>query len=1049
MPFTIRVHSVFHPWLLTVLAVAVSSLARGEEAKPDPKMEFDPAHAEKMKEGLELFKGQVRQILVKSCVECHGGAEVESGLDLATRKALLRGGSKGPAVVAGKSRDSNMWRFIAHKEDPKMPDGADKLPEDQIAAVAKWIDLGAPFDAPLVPNPRDPDRWTATVIKDDARNFWSFQPLVRRNPPAVKNAAWVRSPMDAFVLAKLEEKGLTPNGPAEKRLLIRRAYFDLIGLPPTPAEVEAFGKDNDPEAYPKLLDRLLENPHYGERWGRHWLDAARFAESHGFEQDYDRPYAFHFRDFVIKALNQDMPYNQFVRWQIAGDEIEPENPLAMMATGFLGAGVFPTQITANEVERSRYDAIDDMAATTSNAMLGFSIGCARCHDHKFDPIPQADYYRFVSTFTTTVRSNLDINMDPAPYLAAKVTWDKEHAPLTEAISKFEKEQLPGRLAEWEKTSAAEYRTKNKWVILDVAEMKSAGGATLTKQPDGSVLATEKNPDFDTYTFTAKTSLRGITGIRLEALSHPSLVKGGPGRAENGNIDLTNLIVKVKPNSGGEEMVVKLQNPQATFEQPNLFIKFAIDEDKKSGWAVDPQFGKDHAAVFETAEELGMDGGVTLTFTLEFNGNNKHNIGRPRLSVTTVQKPLTLDAGGIPANVAAVLDTPADKRTPEQTSALLKWYGTLDPEWQKLNQPVLDHLAKAPKPNMTQVMVCSEGVTPIRHHTQGGDFLNETHFLKRGDCDQKMGVATQSFPQILMTAPEKEKKWIVSPPPGAKTSFRRLSMANWITDTEQGGGQLLARVIVNRLWQHHFGRGIVGTPNDFGVQGERPTHPELLDYLATELIQGGWKLKAMHKQLMLTSTYMQSSQFDEADSKIDPENTWLWRHTPRRMEAEIVRDNLLAVSGTLDATMFGAGSLEETHKRRSIYFMIKRSKLIPMMQLFDQPEPLVSVGGRPSTTIAPQALMFMNNPQVRLYAHNFAKKLLPAYEKSAADAVKQGYLTATSRQPDEGELADAIAFLAAQQKSYESLPDKQAQAKELALADFCQVLFGLNEFVYVE
>src|SRR5947207_7819251 len=334
-----------------------------------------------------------------------------------------------------------------------------------------------------------------------------------------------------------EGKGLARSAEAEGRVLVRRAWFDLVGLPAGADEWESGRGGEGEKEYGAVIDRLLASPHYGERWGRHWLDAARFAESHGFEQDYDRPYAFHFRDFVIKALNQDMPYNQFVRWQLAGDEIEPGNPLAMMATGFLGAGVFPTQITANEVEPSRYDAIDDMAATTSNAMLGFSIGCARCHDHKFDPIPQADYYRFVSTFTTTVRSNLDINMDPAPYLAAKAVWDKEHAPLAEALSKFEKEQLSARLAEWEKSQAAEYRAKNKWMILDVAEMKSAGGATLTKQPDGSILASDKNPDFDTYTFVAKTTLRGITGIRLEALAHPSLVKGGPGRAENGNIDL--------------------------------------------------------------------------------------------------------------------------------------------------------------------------------------------------------------------------------------------------------------------------------------------------------------------------------------------------------------------------------------------------------------------------------------------------------------------------------------------------------------------------------
>ncbi len=1046
--------SLFCPAAYAVVALCATGFCHApaglaEETKVDQKMEFDPAHVEKMKEGIDLFKKQVRQVLTKSCVECHGGAEVESGLDLATRKGLIRGGSKGPAVVAGKSRDSNMWRFIAHKEDPKMPDGGDKLPDEDIAAIAHWIDLGAPYDAPLVDNPRDPDSWTATVVANDARKFWSFQPLARTNPPSVQQADWVRTPVDAFVLAKLEEKGLAPNGLAEKRTLIRRAYFDLIGLPPTPEEIQQFLEDTDPEAYSKLIDKLLENRHYGERWGRHWLDAARFAESHGFEQDYDRPYAFHYRDFVIKALNQDLPYDQFVRWQLAGDEIEPENPLAMMATGFLGAGVFPTQITANEVERTRYDALDDMASTTSSAMLGLSVGCARCHDHKFDPIPQADYYRFLATFTTTVRGNLELNLDPAPYKAAKAAFDAEHAPLVAAREKFEREQLPARLAEWEHNSAAEFRKVNQWMVLDFAEMKSAGGATLTRQEDGSILAGGTNPDFDTYTLTTKADLRGITGIKLEALAHPSLVKGGPGRADNGNIDLTNFVVKIKPSAGGEERVVKLQNPQATFEQPSLLVKFAIDEDKKSGWALDPQFGQDHTALFETGEDLGIDSEATLTFRLEFNGNNKHNIGRFRLSLSKLPRPLSLQSGGISAAVAAVLDTPQEKRTAEQVAALLKWYATLDPEWQKLNQPVQEHLAKQPKPALTQVMVCSEGVTPIRHHTQGGDFLNETHFLKRGDCDQKMGVATQGFLQVLMTAPEKEQKWQVTPPQGAHTSYRRRSLANWITDTEQGSGHLLARVIANRLWQHHLGRGIVATPNDFGVQGERPTHPELLDWLASELIARGWKLKSMHKLLMTSAVYMQSSQFDEADAKIDPENNYLWRITPRRLEAEIVRDNLLAVSGTLDPTMFGPGSLEETHQRRSIYFMIKRSKLIPMMQLFDQPEPLVSIGGRPSTTIAPQALMFMNNPQVRIYAHNFAKKLLPALERSPAEAIRQGYLTATGHDPDDGELADATAFLEAQQKSYAAAPDKAGQARELALADFCQVLFGLNEFVYVE
>jgi uncharacterized protein DUF1553 len=347
----------------------------------------------------------------------------------------------------------------------------------------------------------------------------------------------------------------------------------------------------------------------------------------------------------------------------------------------------------------------------------------------------------------------------------------------------------------------------------------------------------------------------------------------------------------------------------------------------------------------------------------------------------------------------------------------------------------------------KIMVCSEGVTPIRHHTQGADFFPETCFLKRGDCDQKMGVAQQGFLQVLMAAPEREKHWQVAPPEGCTTSYRRRSLANWITDTEYGAGQLLARVIVNRLWQHHFGRGIVATPNDFGVQGARPTHPELLDWLAGELIREGWRLKPIHKLIMTSATYMQSGQFDAADARIDPENIWLWRRAPQRLEAEVIRDSLLAVSGTLDPTMFGPGTLDEGHTRRSIYFMIKRSKLVPMMQLFDQPEPLVSVGGRPSTTIAPQALAFLNSPHIRGYAHNFARRLLPADKKSPADAVKQGYQAAIGREPDEEELSAAVEFVAAQQQSYAAAG--KTDARELALADFCQVLFGLNEFVYVE
>ncbi|RIK74990.1 MAG: hypothetical protein DCC68_22010, partial [Planctomycetota bacterium] len=895
--------------------------------------------------------------------------------------------------------------------------------------------------------------WTERTVAPDARNFWSFQPLKVVEPPAVKNEAWPRTPIDRFVLAKLEEKGLRPNEPADRRTLVRRAYYDLIGLPPTPEEIDAFVKDDSPEAYRKLIDRLLESPHYGERWGRHWLDVARFAESHGFEQDYDRPFAYHFRDFAIEALNRDMPYDQFVRWQLAGDELAPDDPLALKATGFLGAGVFPTQITANEVERTRYDALDDMAATTGVAFLGLTVGCARCHDHKYDPIPQADYYRFISTFTTTVRGNIDVNLDPDGYRAAKEAFDREHAPLAAALAAYERDELPGKFAAWETNRPP--LVQNGWIVLDAADFKSQGGATLAKQPDGSLLASGTNPQFDTYAISARIGSAAITGVRVEALADESMVKLGPGRASNGNFALTDLKVHVAPaNNPADAKPLALSNPRATFEQKGLPVAATIDGDAKSAWAVDPQFGKNHAAIYDAAEPpqtVAADakkesGERIVTFTLKFENNAGHNIGRLRLSITSAPAPLSFD-GGTPAEIVALLDLPGDNRSAEQQAALLKWFAPQDEGWKSKNAAVQAHLAKAPQPNTVKMMVCSEGVTPIRHHTQGADFFNETYFLRRGNCDAKEGVATPSFLQVLMQLPDGADRWRQKPPAGARTSFRRASLANWITDTDRGAGHLLARVIVNRLWLHHFGRGIVATTSDFGKQGTPPTHPEMLDYLAGELIRGGWKLKPLHRLMMTSSVYMQSGAHDADHAKVDPENVWLWRRTTQRLEAEVIRDAMLAVSGTLDQTQFGPGSLDESHRRRSIYFTIKRSRLITLMQLFDQPEPLVSVGGRPTTTVAPQALAIMNNPQIREYAKAFAKELRGKAGDDLQAAIRRGYETAVGRAPTSEETADAAAFVAEQRKSYAG--DNKPDAEALALADFCQVLFGLNEFVYVE
>jgi len=845
-------------------------------------------------------------------------------------------------------------------------------------------------------------------------------------------------------LAKLEAKGIAPNPALDKRHLIRRVTFDLIGLPPTPEEVEAFVKDTDANAYEKLVDRLLASQHHGEKWGRHWLDLARFAESHGFEHDYDRPSAYHYRDFVIEALNQDMPYDRFLKWQIAGDELAPKDPLALKATGFLAAGVHSTQITKNEVEKHRYDELDDIVATIGTSMLGLTVGCARCHDHKFDPIPAADYYRMVSAFTTTVRSEIDLALDAEETRKARAEWLKVHTPLAEALAKFEAEQLPARLRDWE-AKGGPASVKAPWLLPTIKSSQSAGGATFSPLADGSLLVSGKNAKFDTYTFTFETKNVNIVALRLEALSDPSLARGGPGRAANGNFALSDVKVSIASKLQPTKVSpVKITSAKATFEQKGLPVAATIDADAKSSWAVDPEFGKNHAAVFTFDKPIGEADGTIVTVTLQFQNNDGHSIGRPRLSLTTATD-ADLKASAVPESIPAILAFTADKRTPEQTATLLAWYRLRDADWAKLNQKVEEHRRSEPKAKTVKALISTEGLPPLRLHTQGDDYLPDTHFLRRGDPAQKDGVAPVGYLQVVSLAPDKH--WLIQAPKDSKSSGKRTALANWITDVDNGAGRLVARVIVNRLWQYHMGRGLVATPSDFGTRGTQPTHPELLDYLATELIRNGWKLKSIHKLIVTSNVYLQTPDRDASKEQKDRDNLLWWRHPSQRLSAEIIRDSLLAVGNTLDTKQFGPGTLDESSKRRSIYFTMKRSKLIPFLQVFDAPDALSSMAERPQTTIAPQALLLLNHPQVRLYARNFATRVDPDGKTAPADAIKTAYGIALTRSPTDTERTEGIDFLKKQEESYTKAGKTDARAR--ALADFCQVLMCLNEFIYVD
>lgn len=1016
-----------------VLASAVF-IAAGAVAADVP-----PDHAAQMARSRELFQAHVRSLLVEHCFTCHGGDAKEAGLDLSDRDRLLQGSKHGPVIVPGNASGSLLVQLLRHLKEPRMPQDAAPLPSAAVDRVVEWINLGAAYDAPLSATKSDSATWTDKKISANAKRFWAFQPIRRVAPPA----GTAPTAIDAFIDAGLARCGLAGNPPAERRRLIRRMYFDLLGLPPDPQSVASFLDHPTPDAPLRLVDRLLADPRFGERWARHWLDAVRWGESHGFEHDYDRPTAYPYRDFVIQAFNADMPFDQFVRWQIAGDELAPDQPQALAATGFLAAGVHATQITKNEVEKHRYDELDDMLATIGTSMLGVTIGCARCHDHKFDPIPQADYYRMLATFTTTVRSEIEVDTSPQVYRQAKEAFDREHRPYVEALKRYESDTLPARFAEWER-SGDPSRVRAPWTIPGRMEIKATGGATFTAQTDGSFAIQGPNPTLDTYTIQWTSATPAIRGIRIEALTDSSLVRGGPGRASNGNFALSNVTGIATPRrSGAASRPITFVRPRATFEQKGLPAAAAIDMDGTSAWAIDPKIGEPHALALDLDPPLSDPAGWVVQLTLSFSNNAGHGIGRPRIAISA-ESAAPVQGQAISETVRAALAKKPSERTSPDRLALLDWFRTVDPGWQALNWQSEQHARQAPKARLTKMLIASEGLPAIRLHTQGADFLPVTHFLRRGDPNQKERVATQDFLQVLR--PESTAvSWQVPPPAGARTSHRRAALARWITDVDQGGGKLLARVIVNRLWHHHFGRGLVATCGDFGSRGEPPSHPELLDWLADELVRGGWRLKPIHRRILASRVYQQSSTMDPAKAALDPENRLIWRFTPRRLEAEAIRDSILAVSGMLDDTQFGPGTLNEATRRRGIYFTIKRSHLIPMLQVFDAPDALQGIPSRPTTTVAPQALWLMNHPTIHSASRQFALQLRRA--GGARDAVGQAYTVAYSRSPTTPERRSAEQFLADQEASYRA--NQRSDAADQALADFCQVLFCGNEFLYIE
>ncbi|MBI3871281.1 MAG: PSD1 domain-containing protein [Verrucomicrobia bacterium] len=844
------------------------------------------------------FAREVRPVLEAHCVQCHGPEKQKGGLRFDTKQGAFKLGESGErAIEPGHASQSRVIRLVSSKDvGERMPMKAEPLTFGQIDLLKRWIDAGAEW--PESASPSGAAGRSEMVVTDDDRKHWSFLPLKRATPPAPRRMDSVRSPVDRFIVSALEEKKLALSPEAGPRQLVRRIYLDLVGLPPTPGQVDAFARAqarNPRSAVEALVDELLASPRYGERWARHWLDVARYADSDGQEGDADRPTAYHYRDFVIRALNEDMPFDAFARWQLAGDELEPDDPRAVAATGFIVAGAhaeLPANLMEEERTRTRFNELDDMIATTGSAMLGLTLACARCHDHKYDPIPRRDYYRMLSAFNGGDRAQV-----PLASLA-----DVRLARAAES--------------EWRMEFDA---AKRRWDDC-LKRVRKAHEATARR-------------------------------AKVDALKVS---------------DTEKALLKDDP-----------ENKQARELAKKFSKQLQVEE-------------KDYRQFVSDAERA---------------------------------------------------------------------------EWDASEMAIKAVEARKPKPLPAALAFADFGAKP-----------RETFLLARGDFRARSEPVELGFLTALTRGKSPAEYWTAARAEVRRpeSTQQRRALAEWMTDMDHGAGALVARVIVNRVWQHHFGEGLARTVNDFGARGDPPTHPELLEWLAREFVKGGWKLKPLHRLLMTSAVYLQDGAFDPAKAKSDPDNRLLWRHRPQRMESEILRDSILALSGALNPEMFGPAfkapiaseaiqarnmkdpypnDLKDTPatRRRSVYMFHKRVVQYPLMQAFDGPDATASCGRRVNTTVAPQALALLNDRFIRARAEDLARRLAREAGNEPEAQVRLAWRLALAREPSAGELKPGAHFIQARffERSTRDAGMTKDEARHLALTDFCQTLFALNEFIYVD
>ena len=951
------------------------------------------------------FVRDIQPILVASCQGCHG-AKAQMG--------QLRLDAKAPAsrtFKAGNAAESHLYQRVAGTSDQaRMPMGGKPLPADQIAVIKRWIDEGADW----------PD--AVGTIDAGIQKHWAFVAPLKAPLPKVQNTAWANGAIDRFVLAKLDAEGLAPAPEADRTTLLRRLHLDITGLPPTPAEVDAFVADKSPRAYEKQVDRLLASPHYGERWARQWLDAARYADSDGYEKDKSREVWF-WRVWVINSLNKDMGYDQFLIEQLAGDLLPNATQEQRVATGFLRNSMVNEE-GGVDPEQFRMEAMFDRMDAVGKSMLGVTIQCAQCHNHKYDPLTQEEYYKLFAFLNNSHESNA------AVYTAAE---QQKRAAIFGRIREIEQD-LQHKMPDWQSKMAAwDAAVKAKqpqWQVLtpDIDDI-ATGGQKYSQMADGSVLAGGYAPTKFTPQFTLRTKMRNIRAVRLELLNDPNLPMNGPGRSLWGTAALTEFEVRAMPAGVKDAKLAKVKIVRATADMnlpetqiAGAFwdksgkrrvtgpIEFAIDGNNDTAWGTDNGPGRRNQprqAVFVFAEPVDFpDGAVLEVYLSQRHGgwnsddNMNHNLGRFRLAVTDAE------------------DAAADPRAANLFSI---WRATV-PEWRQANDEIEQLWREHP-----------EGTTQLVMNER--EETRETHLLLRGDF-LKPGKAVQAgTPAFLHAAPE-------------GSPANRLTLAKWMVDRQS---PTVARSIVNRVWQSYFGTGLVATSEDLGKQAETPSHKELFDWLSVDLMDNKWSLKKLHKSIVLSNTYRQSSKVSEALYARDPYNRLLARGSRLRVDAEIVRDIALAASGLLNPkvggpsvfppapeflfqppTSYGPKNWFEAkgadRYRRGLYTFRFRSVPYPMLQAFDAPNGDMSCVRRGRSNTPLQALTTLNEPLFLESARALALKTVREGGSADRDRLRFAFRRVVSRLPSDKE-ADMLLTLLAKQVSKNA-----ANAWELAADD---------------